>query len=100
MGYNPYAKGRWYRAFIESDGSNYKITNSDFPDATMSGSNFVLPKDFHVIDYLVDFDRTTVDNATNYSKNNRIYADGTNGVSCPPVDSFTHLYLYIFGYQE
>ena len=35
--YDPFANGRWYRVFLESDGTNVKIIDSDFENAYMSG---------------------------------------------------------------
>lgn len=42
--YDPYANGRWYRVFLESDGTKVTITDSDFEDSVISGNSVILTK--------------------------------------------------------
>lgn len=88
-------KGRWYHAFIESDGTTPKLTVCDL-DATVSGTTLILPKDFHVIDYKV----TSLDLAKsktlayNVCKTN---SDTKEVIVIPAVGDFTYMDIQIFG---
>lgn len=98
-GYNPFSKGRWYRTFIESDGTE-KITESDFDSPSISSNALVVPTGLRVVDYLVDAHAVSPDSAKTWSKGIRTYAAGMQGVIIPDASTFDHMYVYVFGYFE
>lgn len=42
--YDPFANGRWYRLFLESNGTNIKITEKDIEDARVDGNALIFYK--------------------------------------------------------
>lgn len=97
--YNPYAKGRWYRTFIESDGTA-KVTESDFPNASISSGALVCPAGLRIVDYLVDVHAIEPDSAKTWSKGIRTYAAGMQAVLLPDASTYDHGYVYVFAYAE
>lgn len=97
--YNPYSKGRWYRLFIESDGTTSKITESDITDAAISGTYIKFPSGFHVLDTIYDITTNTEGTASSVQNGVRIYNDGKQAIAIPAVDVYTSAYIYIFGYN-
>lgn len=95
--YNPYVKGRWYRIFIESDGTDKKIIESDI-EVTFSGNNIKMPEGFHVIDRTYDINCVEHDAATSIAMDVMSYADGTQGIVGPAAKVFDWAYIYVFGY--
>ena len=95
--YNPYAKGRWFRVFIESDGNTPTITDSDIP-VENSTQYIKFPKDFHVIDVKYDVNSTAGETVANMDVATRYYNDNAQAVSLPPVAHYDYMYLYVFGY--
>ncbi|MBQ0139411.1 MAG: hypothetical protein KBT36_08950 [Kurthia sp.] len=98
-GYNPYNKGRWYRIFIESDGNDITITESDL-NCEISAGYMKMPKGFHIIDEMMDIHSIEGGTAANIGFINRIYADGIQATDLPPVKNFDYAYVYVFGYIE
>ena len=95
--YNPYSKGRWYRFFVESNGSAITITEKDL-EAQISASYLQMPKDFHVIDTKYDVHTVAGGSAENMQYVLRIYNDNSQAVALPTVDHFDYAYIYVFGY--
>lgn len=97
---NPYIiNGRWYKIFIESDGSTIKVTNSDI-DVEIAGSYLKFPANFHIVER--QYDINSVPHATDLSIaiDLRGFADGTQGIYLPNVTAFDYANLYIFGHYE
>ena len=100
-GYDPYGKaGRWYKFFIESDGSDITLTESDLEDATISGTRIKLGDDFHAIDVKEDIHSITGGTAGAVAGGIYIYADGQQAVNIPAKDQFDYATVYVFGYTE
>ena len=97
--YNPFSRGRWYRFFIESDGSDIKITSADL-EASNSNSYLQMPSDFHIMDCMYDVHTIEGGAATNMDLVLRTYADGKQAVALPPVGNFDYASIYIFGYFD
>lgn len=95
----PYmTKGRWYRAFIESDGNEYKLTNCDLKGCMVRGTHLALPVGFHVLNVLYDItfeDGASVDLDTHV----KCYANGRQAFNMPDKTTFTDMYVYFYGYQ-
>lgn len=56
--YDPLNKGRWYRFFIESDGTNVTLTESDIEDATVTTTVLKIPADYKVKTFVYDVEIT------------------------------------------
>lgn len=97
MTYNPYIKGRWYRIFMESDGTDSKITNADI-DATIYGANIKLPKDFHLVDLKYDINSVTHTGNVALAIDVMSFPDSSQGFVAPIAKAFDYAYIYVFGY--
>lgn len=94
--YKPYSVGRWYRFFIESDGINYTLTNSDIEDAAIVNNALVLPEGYRVMDVVTDIN-SIVNAAGNASQGNKIITDdGKQGYLLPDVTTFDYSFIYVF----
>lgn len=88
-------KGRWYKFFIESDGTAYTLTTKEISTAAISGSYLQLPADYHIIDYVVELNVDSSSAAT-YEKGIRLYADGKQGVVLPDKANIDYATVWIF----
>lgn len=90
-------RGRWYRAFVESDGNAYTLTTTDLEGTTVNGNYLEAPENFHVVD--VKYDVNSVSGGTsNTLGGTRIFTTGNQGAALPGKDSFDFCTVYIFGY--
>lgn len=94
-----YSKGRWYRIFVESDGTNYVLHKNKIT-TEFSSSHLKLKKGFHVVTYGHDYTFTTTDSATSIDDGLYLYADGTVSLNVAKANTFSSAYLYVFGYFE
>lgn len=96
--YDPYAKGRWYKIFLESDGSKFTITQSDLEGVSVAGTILKTVEHFHILDAI--FDVNTVATGSAQAQTVQLYsaADGIQGINLPKVASFDYATIYIFGY--
>lgn len=94
----PFNKGDWYKFFIESDGTQIKITTSDLPDTVLELPYLKLPKDFHMIQRLYDIHSTATTSSYDFYNDTRYYEDNIY-IYLPDADVFDYMDLYIFGYQ-
>ena len=97
--YNPYAIGRWYRIFIESDGTDRKITQTDIDasEIEISGDYLKMPFAFHVIDVKYDI-MSSNGGAASALGGLKIYNDGCQAIAIPKADVYDSAYIYVFGY--
>lgn len=95
--YNPYNKGRWYRIFMESDGTKQTIIEDDL-GCTLHGNNIGAPDGFHIVDVKYDINCIAHDASVSMASDWIGYADGTEGISGPVPKTFDWAYIYIFGY--
>lgn len=94
-----YNKGRWYRIFVESDGTNYVLHEN--PITTEFSSNHLkLKKNFHVVNYDHDYTFTTTESAMPIDDGLQLYADGSIALNVAKAGTFSSAYLYVFGYFE
>lgn len=94
-----YNKGRWYRIFVESNGTDYVLHDNQI--ATEFSSNHLkLKEKFHVVNYGHDYMFTTSENAITIDDGLYLYADGTIALNVAKANTFSSAYLYIFGYFE
>lgn len=90
-------RGRWYRAFVESDGNSYTLTNTDLTGTDVNGNYLEAPEHFHVVD--VKYDINSVSGGTsNTIGGTRIFTTGKQGAALPGKDCFDFCTVYIFGY--
>lgn len=99
-GYNPYAKGRWYRFFIESNGEAITLVESDIEDAVVSGTRIKMPVGFHCMEEIYDISAVPGGTAAGMQHSTYIYADGCQAVNIPAKDLFDWAYVYVFGYFD
>ena len=92
-------KGRWYRLQVKSGTKSYRIIKDEIGNVKLSGTNLVLPKGFHLIDWKLDITsvREDTENAPGLFK---IFNSGSHGIQLPSNDSCSEVSIYIFGYQE
>lgn len=96
--YDPYkTNGRWYRVFLESNGTAIQITESDI-DVTLNGNYLNMPKDFHVVDRKYDINSIEHSGTVTIVPDVAGFADGTQGVITPVAKAFDWAYVYVFGY--
>lgn len=90
-------KGRWYRAFIESDGSKIKLTHSDLEECTVSGTNFVLPAGYSLVDVkYTDVDLAASKTIATYGK--EVTAAYRDYLRVPSAADFTYCEVWFFAY--
>lgn len=92
-------QGRWYHAFVESDGSACSLTFTDLDGVTASGTSLTVPKDFHIIDYtFADVDLAASKSlAKNICKTS---ASGKEFIVLPSAADYTYADIWFFGYQN
>lgn len=95
--YDPYVKGRWYRLFLESNGTAVTATEKDL-DISFSGANIKLPAGFTCIDAKYDIHCVAHDAAVSMAIDRISYADGAMGIAGPVAKAFDYAYIYVFGY--
>lgn len=90
-------KGRWYHAFVESDGSTEKLTVSDLEDCNISGNSFVLPAGYNLVDVkYVDVDLAGGKTITTYGK--ATTAAHHDYFKLPAASDFTYCDVWFFAY--
>lgn len=94
-------KGRWYRLFIESTDEVAQITRGDeaLIDSVVSSTTIHFPTGFRAVDIVTDV-HNIGGNVTNYSAEKRLFADGSQGSTLPPLANYDYMYMYIFGYFD
>lgn len=91
----PFTKGRWYRFFVESDGTTVTLTDKDSIDASILENKLVLPKGFTVAACFNEL-HTIEANEANVCR--IVYdTDGLTKVELP-AKNFDHGYIYIRGF--
>ena len=94
-----YSKGRWYRIFVESDGTNYVLHENPIA-LEFSANHLKLKKGFHVVNYGHDYAFITTENAVPIDDGLYLYADGNVALNVAKANTFSSAYLYVFGYFE
>lgn len=51
--YDPFANGRWYRVFLESNGTNCKVTESDILHVLCNNGVLIIPKGYMILSFIV-----------------------------------------------
>lgn len=96
VSYNPYAKGRWYRFFVESDGSVKTLTESDIKGAVLENNLIKLPVGNRILDVI--FDINCIPSATGSMISNEVNltAEGKQSITLPDASVFDYAYIYAF----
>lgn len=94
-----YNKGRWYRIFVESDGTNYVLHENPIA-LEFSANHLKLKEKFHVVNYEHDYVFATTENAVSIDDGLYLYADGSIALNVAKANTFSSAYLYVFGYFE
>lgn len=96
--FNPYkVNGRWYQVFIESTGTEVKITNSDLP-LTIDNGYLKFPEGFHIIERQYDINSVPHDGVVSIAIDLRGFEDGTQGIYLPLAKAFDYAHIYVFGH--
>lgn len=91
----PFTKGRWYRFFVESDGTTVTLSEKDKINASIENNKLILPKDFTVA---ACFNELHCIKASEANVCRIIYdIDGLTKVELP-AKNFDHGYIYIKGF--
>lgn len=91
----PFTKGRWYRFFVESDGTIVTLSEKDNLDASIENNKLILPKDFTVA---ACFNELHTIEAEEANVCRLVYdTDGLTKVELP-TKNFDHGYIYIRGF--
>lgn len=92
-------KGRWYHAFVESDGSTPVLTICDLPGCTVSGTALTLPLDFHAIEVkYTDIDLAS--GKTLSSNSVKLSSAGKEVLLVPTASDYTYCDIWFFGYSR
>ena len=102
--YDPFANGRWYHVFLESDGTNYKITQSDISINVYQNYFNINTELYNVIDYVyknINFVKTD----TSLSRELILLSQTTKSatylqIRLPIVNQVTDLEVYIFAERK
>lgn len=91
--------GRWYKIFVESDGSEFKITTSDIEDAHMSATTLIMPPHFHIMSFMVDANTEGgSDAASTLNLVLKKYANGDQGINIGSYSGYDWANIYVYGY--
>jgi hypothetical protein len=91
----PFTKGRWYRFFVESDGTKVTLSEKDNINASIENNKLILPKDFTVA---ACFNELHTIEAEESNVCRIVYdTDGLTKVELP-TKNFDHGYIYIQGF--
>lgn len=98
--FRPYAKGRWFKVFCETDNNVAKITTTEIDECMIDSNRLMIPHDLHIVDVLCDFNNVEFDTGT-ANINNVWYAlpNGTKYILLPNVKSWDYGDVWIFGYR-
>lgn len=94
-----YDIGRWYRIFIESDGTSYRVHDNPIT-GELSGNHLKFKKGFHVVTLETDYTFTENSGASTLESGLYLYADGTVSANLIATSKFTSAYMYVFGHEE
>ena len=99
---NPvYAKGRWYKIFLESTGSVTSITTIDGPieEATRITDGYLkLPTGLRVVEFHMDIDGDSIGVNTTIPNELMKFTDGSIAIKLPESSAITEATIYVFGY--
>lgn len=98
--FHPYElPGRWYKFFIESDGSAQTLTTSDIDGAVISSNAIKLPEGWRCVEMAHDihFDSSS---ASTFVPGVKYYANGQQAAVIPPAAAFDYADIYVYAYKE
>ena len=94
--YNPFSKGRWYRFFIKSTGTEITLTKSDIEGAVIENGAIVLPVGYRVMSSVTDIN-SILNESSNASQGEKIITNGgKQGYSLPDASTFDYGFIYLF----
>lgn len=94
-------KCRYYKLFIESDDTTAKITTVDkaLEETTVSATTIHFPTGFRTVSFLTDI-HNIGGTVTNYNADVRLFADGSQGATLPPLVNYDYMTMYVYGYFD
>lgn len=99
--YDPYANGRWYRMFIESDGSKSTIIDSDFKYASID-SDFINIRDNLYLTNIIIKAHTITGNTSTIESTlyYRTLPQEVRTYFVLPIKSYDYCEVFIFGEEK
>lgn len=102
--YKPFSKGRWYKFFIESDGTEFTLTDSDIGgvsiDSILSDKNALsLPLGYKILS-VVPILNSIEGNELESIVNIVVTSTGQQAYLLPPATSFSDIELYVFAVRN
>lgn len=98
---NPaFTQGRWYKIFVESTGTELKITTSDIDGVTVIGRGVVFPIGFNIIDAVCDYENINSDGGIDLTPYIRSSQKQFNVWIAENFSRYHAVNLYVFGYFE
>lgn len=92
------ARGRWYKFFIESDGIDYKITQSDLEGTDIVTTYLRLPSGYHVLQVIGDV-HSIEDGSASNAFVPRFFQNDRQGCMLPAKNTFDAMTVYVFAYN-
>lgn len=92
-------KGRWYRFFIEADGTKYYLTESPLEGAAIEGTKLVLPSGYHLMQVVPDIHSINEGSVSNCFVISFL-ADDRQAIMLPNKNTFSHGYVWVYAYKD
>lgn len=98
---DPYVlpEARYFKIFVESTGTESKITTSDIESTELDGQWIKLPLKFRLLDVIEDI-HVVAGSAVNRVIDIKINADGTESFFIPSSAAFDYATFYVLGYTD
>lgn len=102
--YKPFSKGRWYRVFIESNGTESTLKESDIDgvaiDSILSDKNALsLPLGYKILSVVPNLN-SIVGEELESIVNIVVTSTGQQAYLLPPATSFSDIELYVFAVRN
>ena len=99
--YDPYEIGRWYKIFVESDGTDITVTSTDITGVTVNTDALVMPTADWIIGdvkaFAIGESGASASADTSYGTLT-ISTTGIQQIKLPSADAFTDITYYVFAY--
>lgn len=93
-------KGRWYKIFLESDGTNITQTTSDIDGSVVSNTAITLPAGFTPVSYEIDAHIDITGAQSSISKKVTYTTSGKTTLAIMGPTVFDYANVYVYGYFE
>lgn len=95
------AKGRWYKLFVESNGSTHKLVKSEIEEATCSGGKIYFPHDLNIVETLFDVHNVEFDSGTaSFGHTQTLMSNGSTYITLPTAKAYDYAYIYVWAVRR